>query len=56
MPELAGLDRPEIAAWEQVEAVCEATDDVQVLKQVVATLKLEMSELATALKKHVQNV
>lgn len=41
-----------IAACEQVEAVCEATDDVRVLEQVVATLKLEMSALATALKNH----
>ncbi|MDI3270805.1 transporter substrate-binding domain-containing protein [Pseudomonas sp. AL03] len=45
-----------IAACEQVEAVCDATDDVQLLEQVVATLKLEMSELATALKSYAQHV
>ncbi|WP_073523166.1 transporter substrate-binding domain-containing protein [Pseudomonas fluorescens] len=44
-----------IAACEQVEAVCEAKDDAQVVEQAVAGLRLEMSKLATSMQEYVLN-
>ena len=44
-----------IAACEQVEAVCEAKDNEQVLAQAVAGLELEMSKLALSLKQYSLN-